>query len=173
MGYLLMALLAVKQNGAAAIMFYLTIYALMDLGAFGILATLSEEEADLDDLDAFRGLAHSRPGQCTVLAICLVSLAGMPPTAGFIGKFALFQATIQAGYPVLAVIGILTVILAIYYYFKIIAAMFMHPVGAALAAPRLSLPDLIAGGLIFILLLLFGLVPEPVFEVIKTVLPAI
>ncbi len=127
MGYLLMALLAVKQNGASAIMFYLAAYALMDLGAFGMVAILSEKESDLDALDDYHGLAYAHPWRSAILAVSLLSLAGLPPTAGFIGKFALFWAVLQASYVVIAVIGILTVILSIYFYFKVVVALFMRP----------------------------------------------
>ena len=95
MGYLLMTLLAVQKGGVAAIMFYLTVYALMDLGAFGTLATLSGEEEDLDVLDHFRGLAYLHPWRSALLSVCLISLAGLPPMAGFIGKFILFRAVLD------------------------------------------------------------------------------
>jgi NADH-quinone oxidoreductase subunit N len=171
MGYLLMALLAVKQDGASAIMFYLAVYALMDLGAFGMVAILSAEEADLDSLDDYHGLAYTRPWRSAILAVSLISLAGLPPTAGFIGKFALFWAVLQARYVILAVIGILTVILSIYFYFKVVIALFMCPAERTVPTPSVALTDRFAGGLILILLLLLGLVPGPVFTIINKVLP--
>ncbi len=173
MGYLLMTLVAVKQDGASAIMFYLAVYALMDLGAFGILATLSEEKADLDGLDDFKGLAYSHPWRAGILALCLLSLAGMPPTAGFIGKFALFQAVLRGGFVILAVIGILTVMVSIYFYFKVIVALFMRTGEGGIAVPGVSLPDRFAGGLILILILCLGIVPASVFNMIGKALPLI
>ena len=173
MGYLLMTLVAVKQDGASAIMFYLAVYALMDLGAFGILATLSEEKADLDALDDFKGLAYSHPWRAGILALCLLSLAGMPPTAGFIGKFALFQAVLRGGFVILAVIGILTVMVSIYVYFKVIVALFMRTGEGGLAVPGVSLPDRFAGALILILILWLGLAPASVLTVIGKALPLI
>jgi len=173
MGYLLMTLVAVKQGGASAIMFYLAVYALMDLGAFGALATLSEEKADLDRLDDFRGLAYSHPWQSAILALCLISLAGMPPTAGFIGKFALFQSVLQGGFVILAVIGILTVMISIYFYFKVIVALFMRTGEGGIAVPGVSLSDRFAGALILILILWVGIAPSSVFTVIGKALPLI
>jgi NADH-quinone oxidoreductase subunit N len=173
MGYLLMTLVAVKQDSASAIMFYLAVYALMDLGAFGALATLSEEKADLDALDDFKGLAYSHPWRSGILALCLISLAGMPPTAGFIGKFALFQAVLQARFVILAVIGILTVMVSIYFYFKVIVALFMRAGEGEVAVPGVSLSDRFAGGLILILILWLGIVPTSVFTVIGKALPLI
>jgi NADH-quinone oxidoreductase subunit N len=170
MGYLLMALLAVKQNGAPAILFYLGAYALMDMGAFGTLATLSGENEDLDKLDDFQGLAFRHPWRAAVLTLCLISLAGLPPTAGFIGKFAIFWAVFQSGYIILGVLGILTVILSIYFYFKVIVALFMKTSIPPAAAPAGMLADRLAGGVVFILLLLLGLFPEGAFSVIQQAL---
>lgn len=173
MGYLLMTLVAVKQHGASAIMFYLAVYALMDLGAFGTLATLSEEKADLDVLNDFKGLAYSHPWRSAILAICLISLAGMPPTAGFIGKFALFQAVLQAQFVILAVIGILTVIVSVYFYFKVVVALFMRSAERGIGVPEVSLSDRFAGGLILILILWLGIIPAPVFDAVGAALPLI
>jgi NADH-quinone oxidoreductase subunit N len=98
MGYLLMALVAVKSNGASAVLFYAAVYALMDLGAFGTLTMMSPQRTDLDVLTDCRGLGYEHPWRAALLAVCLFSLAGLPPTAGFMGKFLLFRATIEAGF---------------------------------------------------------------------------
>jgi NADH-quinone oxidoreductase subunit N len=173
MGYLLMTLLAVKQNGASAVMFYLTVYALMDLGAFGALATFSEKRDDLDTIEDYRSLGYSHPWQSALLAICLFSLAGLPPTAGFIGKFALFQATLQADFIVLAVIGILTVVLSIYFYLKVIISLYMRPEERKVTISDTALSDRIAGGLIFIMILWLGVMPSPLFSIVTGTLPLV
>ncbi len=170
MGYLLMTLLAVRQTGVFAIMFYLAVYALMDLGAFGTIATLSEEEEDLDLLEDFRGLAYVHPWRCALLTVCLVSLAGLPPTAGFMGKFILFRAVLEARFVVLALIGVATVVVSIYFYFKIVVALFMNPAGRRVATPDLDLAARVAGIAILILILWLGLVPSPVLAVITRTL---
>ncbi len=170
MGYLLMALLAVKQSGVSAIMFYLTVYALMDLGAFGTLATLSPEKKDLDALEDYHGLAYMHPWRASILVVCLISLAGLPPTAGFIGKFALFWAVLEVSFPILAVIGVLTVIISVYYYFKVLVALFMRAEERPVATQAVALSDRFAGGVVLILLLLLGIVPAPVFSVIGNAL---
>jgi NADH-quinone oxidoreductase subunit N len=166
MGYLLMTLLAVRGGGASAIMFYLGIYALMDLGAFGTLATLSDRE-DLDALEDCRGLAYSHPWRSLILAVSLGSLAGLPPTAGFMGKFMLFRAVLQAGYIALAVIGILTVIVSIYFYFKVIVALFMQPEERAIFIPKAGISARLAGALVLILILGLGIFPVPLFDVVE------
>ena len=173
MGFLLMTLLAVRQSGVFAIMFYLTVYALMDLGAFGTLATLSAEEEDLDVLDDFRGLAYVHPWRSTLLSICLVSLAGLPPTAGFMGKFILFRAVLEARFIVLAILGMVTAIVSIYFYFKVIVALFMQPMERRLATPDLDLPARIAGITVLILILWLGLLPSSVLSVITRIVSSI
>lgn len=170
MGYLLMTLLAVRQSGVFAIMFYLTVYAFMDLGAFGTLATLSAEEEDMDVLDDFRGLAYVHPWRCTLLTVCLVSLAGLPPTAGFMGKFILFRAVLQARFVVLAATGIVTVIVSIYFYFKVIVALFMHPMERKPVTPDLDLFARIAGIVVLILILWLGLLPSSLLSVITRII---
>jgi NADH:ubiquinone oxidoreductase subunit 2 (subunit N) len=97
----------------------------------------------------------------------------MPPTAGFIGKFALFQAVLRGGFVILAVIGILTVTVSIYFYFKVIVALFMRTGEGGIAVPGNSLSDRFAGGLIMILILWLGLAPASVFTVIGNSLPFI
>ncbi len=169
-GYLLMALLGVKQQGASAILFYLAVYALMDLGAFGSLAILSAGRTDLDHLKDFHGLARVHPWRSSVLAFSLISLAGLPPTAGFIGKFSLFWAVLQGRYYILAVIGIVTVIASIYYYFKVVVALFMRPADHSVPAPAVALPDRFAGAIVFILLLALGVFPGTLFAVIEEAL---
>ncbi len=166
MGYLLMTLLAVKGNGAPAILFYLVVFALMDLGAFGVLGALSEKDKDLDTLDDYRGLGTTHPWRGALLALCLLSLAGLPPMAGFIGKFALFQATLQSGFVVLAVFGILTAILSIYFYLKVIVALFMDPREKAIHAPQIDPSALLAGVVVFVLILGLGIFPSFLFGVI-------
>ncbi len=173
MGYLFMTLLAVKQGGVVAIMFYLTVYALMDLGAFGTLATLSEEGEDLDALEDFRGLAYRHPWRSALLTVCVVSLAGLPPTAGFMGKFILFRAVLQTNFVVLALIGIATVIVSIYFYFRIIVALFMQPMERRLATPDLDLPSRVAGIVVLIALFWLGFMPSSVLSVITRIISSI
>ncbi len=166
MGYLLMTLLAVKQQGASAIMFYLAVYGLMDLGAFGTVATLSGKGDDLDALEDYKGLAYSHPWRAVLLSVCLGSLAGLPPTAGFMGKFVLFRAVLEAGFVTLALIGIVTVISSIYFYFKVVVVMFMHPREGAASAASIDLFALVAGVVILALIVGLGIFPSSLFSVI-------
>jgi NADH-quinone oxidoreductase subunit N len=174
MGYLLMALLAVRTDGAAAVMFYAAVYALMELGAFGAISLLSESETpdgpDRDAIDQYRGLGSRRPLVAGLLAISLFSLAGLPPTGGFIGKFALFSAAIGAGYTGLAVIGILTAIVSIYYYLRVAVALYMEPDGDGQPRPAADATGLLACGAVLVLVFLLGILPGGLFEIIGMVL---
>ncbi len=116
MGYLLIALLPGSADGFAAAVFYLAVYAAASLGAFAVIASLSSVHGEPQELAAWRGLGYRYPGRGAVLTICLLSLAGMPLTGGFIGKFALFHAAIQGGFTGLALVGILASLISFAYY---------------------------------------------------------
>ncbi|MGA7577559.1 MAG: NADH-quinone oxidoreductase subunit N [Desulfobaccales bacterium] len=168
MGYLTMTLVTVKEGGLPAMMFYLVVYALMDLGAFGLIGSFSPAPADsdLDRLEDYQGLGYSQPWRAGILAVCLVSLAGLPPTAGFMGKFALFRAVLNSGYTVLAVIGILTAMVSLYYYFKVTVSLYMQPAGSGAASPRGDLAVGLAGAVILLVILWLGLAPSVLFDLV-------
>jgi len=126
-GYLLAALVPGTIEAGAGILFYLVAYAIMNLGAFGCIVLTSWKGREGDDLKDFRGMGWEKPVMGVVLTIFLLSLAGIPPTAGFLGKFYVFAAIIKAKYYWLAVIGILNSVVAVYYYLRVILAMYMEP----------------------------------------------
>lgn len=175
MGYLFMTLLAVKQGGLPALMFYLAVYAVMDLGAFGLIGSFSPAQAqsDLDELEDYQGLGYSQPWRAGILAVCLISLAGLPPTAGFMGKFALFRAVLHSDYVVLAGIGILTAIISLYYYFKVTVSLYMQPARTETAIPRSDLAVGLAGAAILVLILWLGLVPSALFDLVDRLAAAL
>ena len=173
MGYLLMALLAVHQEGARAVLFYLTVFVLMDLGAFGSVGALSPESEDLDRLDDCRGLGYTRPFAAATLALCLFSLAGFPPFAGFVGKLVLFQATLKAGFVGLAAIGIVTAIVSVYVYLKVVVSLYMQPPETAPAVPGAPASARLAGALVIILLLALGLAPSALLEAAARVIDSL
>jgi len=162
MGYILMAAMAVNDGGGEAALFYLAAFALMDLAAFGAVGALSAEIGDRDDIAAYRGLGYVHPWRAGVLAIGLASLAGLPPTAGFVGKFLVFGAALTAGYVGLAVFGIVTAVVGVFYALRLLAALYMresliaHPavVHAAGPAGTLALGVMAAG------LVALGLFPQ-------------
>lgn len=173
MGYLLMALLAVKANGASAVMFYSAVYALMDLGAFGSVGLLSAKQEDLDALDSFKGLGYSHPWTAGLLAVSLFSLAGLPPTAGFIGKFLVFRAALQADFIILAIVGILTAIISVYFYLKVIVILYMSTEESTITPPRPDFFGDFACGMVLVLLFWLGALPSFALSIIARIVASL
>ena len=173
MGYLLMTLLAVKDGGAPAVMFYLAVYAVMDLGAFGIVGTFSGGDTDREELADYQGLGYTHPWRAAILSVCLLSLAGLPPTAGFMAKLAIFQAVLHANFIILAVLGMVTVIVSIYYYINVVIHLYMHAKGESAAVPGTDLAIGLAGALILALILGLGIMPESLLRVIASIVQAL
>ncbi len=170
MGYLFMALLAAPIAGPGPIMFYSAVYGIMDMGAFGALSTLSPLDRDADDIMDFRGMGFDRPYAAGALALCLLTLAGLPPTAGFTGKFFLFESALSAGYVWLAVIGVISAIISVYYYLRVLAAMYMR--APEWAPARESAPGSYAVlALACAGALALGLLPAPVLSVMAASAP--
>jgi NADH-quinone oxidoreductase subunit N len=124
-GYLLVGLVAGNDVGKAAILFYLAVYALTNVGAFGIIALLGSRERANDDLRDYAGLWYSHPALATLMTIFLLSLGGFPPTAGFIAKWYVFSAAVGAGYYGLAIIGVLSSVVSVFFYLRIVVMMYM------------------------------------------------
>ena len=124
-GYLLMGIIAGSEAGKAAILYYLAAYALTNLGAFGVIALLGSRERENDDLRDYAGLWHTHPGTATLMTVFLLSLGGFPPTAGFIAKWYVFSAAISEGYYGLAIIGVLSSVVSVFFYLRIVVMMYM------------------------------------------------
>ena len=130
MGYLTLALLTGTKDGYAAVLLYGAIYTAMNLAAFGAIAALSgDEERSL--ISDYSGIGFSAPFRGAVLAISMLALAGIPPTAGFIGKFFIFYAAIRGGELTLAIIGIVSAAASAYFYLKVVVHLYMHRSDAA------------------------------------------
>ena len=124
-GYLLIGLVAANQVGKAAILFYLLAYSVTNLAAFGVIALLGTRDKANDNLRDYAGLWHTRPALAALMTVCLLSLGGLPPTAGFIGKWYIFSAAVSAGYYGLAVIGVLTSVISVFFYLRVVVMMYM------------------------------------------------
>ncbi len=167
MGYILMALMAGGKQGFTAVLFYSAIYALMDIGAFGSLGLLSPKTHDLDDLENFNALGYRRPWSAALLTLSLVTLAGLPPSGGFFGKFMLFTAAFKAGFPWLAGIGLLSALLSIFYYQKVIVALYLRDGRKTRRRMATDWAGGVAGSVIFLLILWFGIMPAELLSVIE------
>jgi len=148
-------------NASSSIIFYLVIYTLMNLGAFGVIVVVSREKAGGDELDDFSGLASKRPGLAAIMAILMLSLTGIPPLAGFTAKFFIFKAAIDANLYALAVIGVVNSVVSAYYYLRVLVVMYMSPEQKPFAekSPRFSGAHL-ANVLMAAGVVLFGLFPQ-------------
>ncbi len=156
-GYILMGLAVFSQLGNAAILVYLLVYLLTNLGAFAAV-TLVGEATQSDSLDAYAGLSERSPVTAAMLTVFLLSLAGIPPLAGFIGKYYVFAAAIEAKFITLAIVAAVNSAIAAYYYFRVIRLMYLMPaMGPAFSSPSRALT--IALWAMFLGVLALGIFP--------------
>jgi NADH-quinone oxidoreductase subunit N len=140
-GYVLVAVAAHSETGVQAVMFYLAAYSFMNVGAFAVVTGFAREREQYVNVDDLAGLGARQPATAALLTIFLLSLIGVPLTGGFFGKFYIFKAAIDAKLLWLAVLGLLTSVVAAYYYLRVIVVMYMHEPGESTE----NLPPLSAG----------------------------
>ena len=162
-GYLLVGLIAANQVGKAAILFYLLAYAVTNLAAFGVIALLGAKDKANDELRDFAGLWQSHPALAALMTISLLSLGGLPPTAGFIGKWYIFSAAVSAGYYGLAIIGMLTSVISVFFYMRVVVMMYMKDREGSAPNPITGI-GFAALTLAIIAILVLGIVPAPVLS---------
>lgn len=126
-GYALVGLVAANSTGTTGILFYMLSYAFMNIGAFAVIVLVGKQGEPNGTVMDFAGLGQKKPLLAVVMSLFLFSLAGMPPTAGFIGKFYLFSGAVQEGYIWLAVIGVLNSAASVYYYLRVMVFMYFKP----------------------------------------------
>lgn len=124
-GYVLIGLVSMTPDGASASLFYLLMYVFTNVVAFGIVTLISNIDGS-DNLSDLSGLSRRSPGLALVMMIALLSLGGIPPTAGFIGKFLIFKAAVDAGLWWLALIGVLAAFVSLYYYLSVLKYMYLY-----------------------------------------------
>jgi NADH-quinone oxidoreductase subunit N len=165
-GYLLVAVAAASMLGAAALLFYVVAYTLMTMGAFAVVIAVGRLGEERVDLDAYRGLGWREPALAAALTVFLLSLAGVPLTAGFIGKLYLFRAAVEQGLIALAIVVAVGSVVSYYYYLRVAWYMwFLEPLGEeprrAIVVPsgmKVALAVAVAG------VLLLGVLPGPLLE---------
>jgi NADH-quinone oxidoreductase subunit N len=160
MGFLLIGILAGGLNGYAAGMFYVVVYVLMSLGAFGMIMLLSRQGFEAENLDDFKGLNQRSPWYAFLMLLLMFSMAGVPPTVGFYAKFSVLQAIVEAGHVWLAVIAVVFSLIGAFYYLRIVKLMYFDaPEDTAPITPRADMQVLLSvNGLA---MLAFGIFPQP------------
>jgi NADH-quinone oxidoreductase subunit N len=162
-GYLLLGIIATTSTGKAAVLFYLLAYAVSNLGALGIVALLGTSQHAHDELRDFAGLWKARPGLAGLMTVFLLSLGGFPPMAGFIGKWYIFTAAVEQGHYWLAIIGVLTSVVSVFFYLRIVVMMYMTE-GADIARPRVPLPAAVGLVLATVAVFYLGILPGQVID---------
>ncbi|HVT46554.1 MAG TPA: NADH-quinone oxidoreductase subunit N [Vicinamibacterales bacterium] len=172
-GYLLVGLVAANAAGKASILFYLVAYAVTNLGAFGVLSALCTADRPHDDLRDFAGLAYERPGLAALLTVFLLSLGGFPPTVGFVAKWYIFSAAIQEHLIALAVLGVLTSVVSVFFYLRIVVQMYMAEERAPGHRPHV--PAVALTGLVLALAAVFylGVLPGRLLSIAASSVSAI
>ncbi len=163
-GYMLLGLVAGNETGLQGIAVYVLVYTFTNLGALLVVAALRSKGAGRgteEDLNDISGLAQRNPAYAALMVVFLLSLAGLPPTAGFIGKYYIFLSLIQTGHTVLAVIATLYVAVAIFYYFRIVKRMYMGEAAERASLISSSLGVRVALGITTAATIVIGLYPEP------------
>ena len=147
-GYLMLAFLIPTQAEASgliaehlqAVLFYLLVYGIMTLGAFGVVNLTRQNGQPLQEMDSYEGLAKEHPGLALCMTIFMISLAGLPPLGGFFAKFMIFRGAVEQGYVIAAVLGVLSSVASLYYYLRVVVAMYMSPSNEATPAADAAVP---------------------------------
>ncbi len=166
-GYLLLGLAVMSNEGITAILIYFIVYAFMNLGAFFVVMLIANKIGS-EELDDYKGLGYSTPFLSVSLAIFLVSLTGLPPTAGFIGKLYIFIALVDAKMVVVAVIALLNTVVSLYYYVKVLKHMFLDKSEKEIPAFTTSYSSAILLVAIVAPILIFGIYFTPIVDLAKS-----
>jgi NADH-quinone oxidoreductase subunit N len=162
-GYILIGVVAGTTRGISAALIYLAIYAFMQMGAFAVIVLMRRPDALGDELKDLSGLAFRRPFAAFAMLVFMLSLGGIPPTAGFMGKFWLFGAAVDAGYIGLAVIGVLNSAISLYYYVRVVVFMYLKKETTG-SEPVLGAPLAVALGVALVATIVLGIYPRLLFD---------
>ena len=162
-GYLLLGVLVFNWDGISAVLFYLVVYSAMNLGSFSIISIVEKEEKGMTFKD-YRGLSSKNPLLAIFMALFMLSLAGFPPTAGFIAKYGLLSAAAANGYIGLVIIAVLNTLLATYYYIRLIINMYMKNEDDTVELKYTVMNQYLIG-ILAILMLILGIAPNFLLEI--------
>jgi NADH-quinone oxidoreductase subunit N len=163
-GYLLVALVAANQLGAVSLLYYLLAYTLMNVGAFGVVILVGRKKDSYLNIYDYSGLGAQHPVLAASMALFMFALAGIPPTAGFVGKFYIFSAAVKAGYIWLAIIGVMNSLVSVFYYLRITVLMYMKPAEADLGPVAFSPAQTAVVAVTAVGVLLIGIFPGGLYN---------
>jgi NADH-quinone oxidoreductase subunit N len=164
-GYILLGLIGGNQLGMASVIYYILVYIFSNLAVFGVVAAISNAKGK-ENIDDYNGLYQTNPGLSLVMLLGLFSLAGIPPFAGFFGKFFLFTAAAQKGFYLLVTIAVLNTIISLYYYLLVVKAMFINKSDNQVEKFRSDFPTRLALGICIAGIVITGFA-SIIFEIIK------
>lgn len=145
-GYILLGFIGGNQLGMASVIYYVLVYIFSNLGAFGVAIAISNQSGK-ENIDEYNGLYKTNPGLSLIMTLALFSLAGIPPVAGFFGKFFLFTAAAEKGFYLLVLIAVLNTIISLYYYLLVVKAMFINKSESPIEKFRTDFPTRFALGI--------------------------
>ncbi len=163
-GYMAIAVYVLRPESVAAITIYAATYVLMNIGAFGVISLLQKNQNEPQTLDDIAGMGFRHPFHGLALAVCMFSLAGIPPTAGFMAKFYLFKVAIEAGALWIALIGILASIVSVYYYLRVVYFLYMKDADDLSVEPDRGVFSSVALAISIVGIILLGIAPTPLFR---------
>jgi NADH-quinone oxidoreductase subunit N len=169
-GYVLVGFAAGNPEGIAGILFYMLTYAFMNIGAFAIVILIGKKGEKNLEVKDYAGLAYRHPLLAVSMAIFLLSLAGLPPTAGFVGKFYLFSAAIKGGYLWLAVVGVINSVVSVYYYLRVTIFMYMKKPDEEFDWLTITPPVVLSLSLAVIGVIVPGVVPAYILSLAQSAL---
>ena len=164
-GYILLGIIGGNQTGMASVIYYILVYIFSNLGAFGVVAAISNATGK-EAIDEYNGLYRTNPRLALVMTLALFSLAGIPPVAGFFGKFFLFTAAAERGFYLLVLIAVLNTIISLYYYLLVVKAMFINKNESPVETFRSDFPTRLATGICVAGIIITGFA-SIIFEVIR------
>ncbi|MEE2877248.1 MAG: NADH-quinone oxidoreductase subunit N [Candidatus Neomarinimicrobiota bacterium] len=161
-GFMVLGVLVLNSTGLSAVLFYLVVYSIMNLGAFAIIALVEEEDKGMAFQD-YRGFATRYPWLAVSMTLFMISLAGFPPTSGFVAKYGLLSAAVSEGYIWLAIIAVINTLISVYYYLRLVVNMFMKQEQESLQPTKIVLSQIFVG-LLAVIVLVLGVAPGVLLE---------
>ena len=167
-GFVLVGVIAATANGIAGSLFYLLVYAAMTLGAFAVVTLSAPKGKERLEMGSWVGLGQRHPAFAGAMTLFFLSLAGIPPTAGFMAKFFVFQAAVQAGETGLVIAGVLASVIAAFFYLRLIVLMWLQEPSGETGALGLTPTGSLVVAITAAATIVFGVYPESIMHIART-----